>query len=118
SGARLSRALNKPLYVEHDLHEWLPQKDPLADYDERILAEAKKTLSGTAPPPEPAPCESLDDVRGRVLGGLRRYKRVNTRIVVARRIRAVAPLVDPAAIVPLSLDLDGEAPGPAVESPP
>lgn len=49
SGALLSRALNKPLYVEHDLHEWLPQKDPLADYDEKMLAEAKKTLAGTAP---------------------------------------------------------------------
>src|SRR5690606_41674041 len=67
SGARLSRALNKPLYVEHDLHEWLPQKDPLADYDERILAEAKKTLSGTARPPEPAPWDSPDERRGRAL---------------------------------------------------
>lgn len=123
SGARLSRALNKPLYVEHDLHEWLPQKDPLADYDERMLAEAKKTLSGTAPPPEPAPWESLDEVRGRVLGVLRRYKRFNTLIVVTHGVVigsliGVDRLVDHAEIVPFSLDLDEEAPGPAVESRP
>ena len=34
SAARLSRALDKPLHVEYDLHEWLPQKDSLGEMDE------------------------------------------------------------------------------------
>lgn len=121
SGALLSRALNKPLYVEHDLHEWLPQKDPLADYDENMLAEAKKTLSGTAPAPEPAPWESLEEVRARVLGVLRRYRRFNTLIVVTHgvvisSIVGVDRHVEHAEIVPFTLDLDEEPVPPAVES--
>ncbi len=124
SGALLSRALNKPLFVEHDLHEWLPQKDPLADYDEETLAEAKKTLSGTAPVMDPTPWESLDEVRTRVLGVLRRYRRFNTIIVVTHGVVigslvGVDRLVDHAEIVPFELNLDEEgAPAPAVESRP
>jgi hypothetical protein len=41
SGALLSRALNKPLFVEYDLHEWLPQKDPLGDIDAELLRRAR-----------------------------------------------------------------------------
>src|SRR5690606_12456373 len=82
SGALLARALNKPLFVEHDLHEWLPQKDPLADYDHQMLAEAKKTLSGAVPLDHSAPWESLEEVKTRVLGVLRRYRRFNTLVVV------------------------------------
>ena len=41
SAALLSRALNKPLFVEYDLHEWLPQKDPLGDVDAQLIARAK-----------------------------------------------------------------------------
>ncbi|MGL4610856.1 MAG: histidine phosphatase family protein, partial [Trueperaceae bacterium] len=37
SAALLSRKLNKPLYVEYDLHEWLPQKDPTAIVDQDLL---------------------------------------------------------------------------------
>ena len=124
SAALLSRAMNKPLYVEHDLHEWLPQKDPLADYDEETLAEAKKTLSGTAPLMDPTPWESLDEVRTRVLGVLRRYRRFNTIIVVTHGVVigslvGVDRLVDHAEIVPFELNLDEEgATAPAVESRP
>ncbi len=45
SGARLSRSLNKPLYVEYDLHEWLPQKNPLGDVSEDVIAKANRELS-------------------------------------------------------------------------
>jgi len=44
SAARLSRALNKPLYVEYDLHEWLPQKDSLGDSDGETIAKAQAAL--------------------------------------------------------------------------
>lgn len=44
SAARLSRALNKPLYVEYDLHEWLPQKDSLGDTDTDTVAKAQAAL--------------------------------------------------------------------------
>jgi len=111
SGALLSRALNKPLFVEHDLHEWLPQKDPLADYDHKMLAEAKKTLSGTSPVDHTAPWESLDEVRTRVLGVLRRYRRFDTLVVVTHGVVigslvGVERLVDHAEIVPFELDID------------
>lgn len=45
SGARLSRTLNKPLYVEYDLHEWLPQKDPEGETDENVMVRATKELT-------------------------------------------------------------------------
>ena len=45
SGARLSRVLNKPLYVEYDLHEWLPQKDPAGDTTEQVVAAAARELT-------------------------------------------------------------------------
>ena len=45
SAGILSRSLNQPFYVEYDLHEWLPQKDPLGDVDEQIQQEANKQLS-------------------------------------------------------------------------
>lgn len=45
SGARLSRVLNKPLYVEYDLHEWLPQKDPKGELSEEVIAAASRELS-------------------------------------------------------------------------
>ena len=45
SAARLSRALDKPLHVEYDLHEWLPQKDSLGEMDDDIIRHANQQLS-------------------------------------------------------------------------
>ena len=45
SAARLSRALDKPLHVEYDLHEWLPQKDSLGEMDDDLIRHANQQLS-------------------------------------------------------------------------
>jgi broad specificity phosphatase PhoE len=45
SAARLSRSLDKPLHVEYDLHEWLPQKDSLGDMDDDSIRDANQQLS-------------------------------------------------------------------------
>ena len=115
SAARLSRALNKPLHVEYDLHEWLPQKDSLGEMDDNTLRDANRQLSyytGFAPrterrakslpppqverrvpvgqrrppPPEARTWESVDEVRGRVLSVLRRYAHLDTLIVVSHAV--------------------------------
>lgn len=94
SAARLSRVLNKALYVEYDLHEWLPQKDPLADIDAPLLSRANSELrtemrSGagqSALPDGDAPWESLQEVRERVLNVLRRYAHLDSVIVVSHAV--------------------------------
>lgn len=114
SAARLSRALNKPLYVEYDLHEWLPQKDSLADLDPRQIHRANEQLRNQmrgVDPATDAPWETLDEVRARVVGVLRRYRHMNSLVVVTHAvvISAVAGierLVEHAEIVPFGLDLD------------
>lgn len=116
SAALLSRALNKPLYVEYDLHEWLPQKDPLGDVDAQLIARAKQTLSGTNADAADGPWESLVEVRSRVLNVLGRYRRfpsivVVTHGVVIGSLLGMRRLVEHAEIVPFEVDLD--APGPA-----
>jgi broad specificity phosphatase PhoE len=114
SAARLSRALNKPLYVEYDLHEWLPQKDSLADLDPRLLDRANEQLrrqmrgSGSV---DDAPWESLEEVRERVVGVLKRYRQMQSLVVVTHAVvisalAGVERLVEHAEIVPLELDLD------------
>ena len=45
SAARLSRVLDKPLHVEYDLHEWLPQKDSLGEMDDDLIRHANQQLS-------------------------------------------------------------------------
>jgi broad specificity phosphatase PhoE len=114
SAARLSRALNKPLYVEYDLHEWLPQKDSLADLDPRLLDQAneqlRRQLRGSATVGD-APWESLDEVRERVVGVLRRYRQMQrlvvvTHAVVISALAGVERLVEHAEIVPYELELD------------
>ena len=45
SAARLSRVLDKPLHVEYDLHEWLPQKDSLGEMDDNLIRHANQQLS-------------------------------------------------------------------------
>jgi len=146
SAARLSRALNKPLHVEYDLHEWLPQKDPLGEMDDDIIRDANKQLSyytgfipfadrrvraapGRAPavdrrvpvaqrqppPPEARSWESVEEVRERVLGVLRRYDQLNSLIVVSHAVVISSMLgvqrpIEHAEIVPLEIDLGAPLP--------
>ena len=117
SGALLSRALNKPLFVEYDLHEWLPQKDPLGEVDDRLLQRAKQTLTGSRDEDPSAPWESLTEVRERVLTVLNRYRRfpsvvVVTHGVVIGSLVGMRRLVDHAEIVPFEIDLDHPGPAP------
>lgn len=121
SAARLSRVLNKPLYVEYDLHEWLPQKDSLADLDPRLLHKAneqlRRQMRGSAEPGD-VPWESLDEVRQRVVSVLRRYRHMNSLVVVTHAVVISAlvgmeRMVEHAEIVPVELDLDA-----LVSSPP
>lgn len=42
SAALLNRKLNKSIYVEYDLHEWLPNKDSLSDVDEQTVKKARQ----------------------------------------------------------------------------
>ena len=108
SAALLSRTLNKPLYVEYDLHEWLPQKDPLGDVDSELLQRAGdefKPGEGS----EGAPWESVEEVRARVLQVLGRYSgfeqlAVVTHAVVIQCVLGTQRAIDHAEIVPFDLD--------------
>lgn len=111
SAALLSRALNKPLFVEYDLHEWLPQKDPLGDIDDDLLDRARQELGNPAQavPWEGTPWEGVDEVRARVLRVLERYRGRESVIVVSHAvvIQSVVGVrrdVDHAEIVPFDLD--------------
>lgn len=111
SAALLSRAMNKPLYVEHDLHEWLPQKDPTLELDPNVIERASRSFDGRAPAAEGEPWESLEEVRNRVLGVLKRYRHFGTLVVVTHgvvigSIAGVQRLVDHAEIVPYELDFE------------
>lgn len=141
SAARLSRVLNKPLYVEYDLHEWLPHVDPLADDAEAIVKAQQEFMyyagftpelgqeprgaarptptptprrpSGerTPPPPSERTWESLDEVRDRVIGALRRYANLSSVIVVSHAVVIASivgaqRMIEHAEIVPFELDLD------------
>lgn len=117
SAARLSRVLNKPLYVEYDLHEWLPQKDSLADLDPRLLHQAneqlRRQMRGSAEAGD-VPCESLEEVRQRVVSVLQRYRQMNSLVVVTHAVVISAlvgmeRMVEHAEIVPVELDLDAFA---------
>ncbi len=109
SAALLSRTLNKPLYVEYDLHEWLPHKNPLADIDATLLSQANETLTTERQLPDDPPWESLEEVRLRVLGVLARYRHVGTVVVVTHAvvigsIVGLQRMIDHAEIVPYDLD--------------
>ena len=83
SGALLSRALNKPLFVEYDLHEWLPQKDSLGEIDAELIQRARNGLDQRA---DDAPWERLEEVRERVLGVLERYRDRQRLVVVTHAV--------------------------------
>jgi broad specificity phosphatase PhoE len=112
SAALLSRKINKPLYVEYDLHEWLPQKDPTAILDEHSLLEASEGLRQEIDEnirPEDVPWESLAEVRQRVMGVLERYQKfsqviVVTHAVVISSLLGVKRSVDYAEIVPFEVN--------------
>jgi broad specificity phosphatase PhoE len=120
SAALLSRALNKPLYVEYDLHEWLPQKDPLGEIDGELLRRATVELApGRA---GSGPWETLDEVRERVLRVLRRYAGfghtiVVTHSVVIQSVVGCSRSIDHAEIVPYDVDVVAEEPLPAATVP-
>ena len=108
SAALLSRALNKPLYVEYDLHEWLPHKDPLAEIDAGLLARAADEFRPGAASVG-SPWESVEEVRARVLGVLARYRGVDPLIVVTHAVVIQCVLgaqraVEHAEIVPFDVD--------------
>lgn len=101
SGALLSRALNKPLFVEYDLHEWLPQKDPLGDIDAELLRRARVGLERTL---DDAPWERVEEVRERVSRVLERYRSrqrvvVVTHAVVIQSVVGMRRPIDHAEIV-------------------
>ncbi len=111
SGALLSRALNKPLFVEYDLHEWLPQKDPLGDIDAELLRRARHALEDDH---ADAPWERVEEVRGRVLRVLERYRDrrrvvVVTHAVVIQSVVGTRRPIDHAEIVEFTWRPDGEA---------
>lgn len=102
SAAILSRALDKPLHVEYDLHEWLPQRDPLGAVDEKLVQHARRLLEGDGRDPT---VEGLDDIRWRVSRVLERYADHASVVVVTHAvvIQAVTGLRRPikhAEIVP------------------
>lgn len=112
SAARLSRELNKPLYVEYDLHEWLPQKDPLKEFDSQLLDRANEELRRemlAGPQESQVPWERLSEVRERVLGVFRRYAHLDSLIVVSHAVVISALTVQPrqvghAEIIEFQLD--------------
>jgi broad specificity phosphatase PhoE len=111
SAALLSRALNKPFYVEYDLHEWLPHKDSLADVDMALLQRAQDSLRDPRPTDD-APWETLDEVRARVHAVLRRYVRFDTLVVVSHAVVigsvvGAERMIDHAEIVPYVFDPSG-----------
>ena len=120
SAALLSRTLNKPLYVEYDLHEWLPQKDPLGEIDGELLQRATDELRPGDVVAD-APWESVEEVRARVLRVLARYRGferlvVVTHAVVIQCVLGMQRAIDHAEIVPY--DLDETVPAPAAPAAP
>ena len=118
SAARLSRVLNKPMHVEYDLHEWLPQKDSLADIDRDLLLRAREgleRLEQESPSHDDVPWESLQEVRERVVRVLRRYHDLKSVIVVSHAVVMSSLIgstrkISHAEIVPLELDLHAPLP--------
>lgn len=115
SAAVMSRKLNKPMYVEYDLHEWLPQRNPLVDMDEetsrrayaeflyytdpdvpsdeRLLDASRYGLdyslpfeSRVVPAASARTWESLEEVRQRALTALKRYAHLSSVVVVSHAV--------------------------------
>jgi broad specificity phosphatase PhoE len=88
SAAMLSRALDLPLSVEFDLHEWIP--DLTWRYDQEAVADAAyremMDLNGEWPAGETRNWELLSTVRKRVTAVLQRYTHLERVIVVAHNV--------------------------------
>lgn len=117
SAALLSRALNKPFYVEYDLHEWLPHKDSLADVDTALLQRASASLVAAPFGHDDQPWETLEEVRTRVHGVLRKYLHLDSIVVVTHAVVigsvvGAQRLIDHAEIVPYEFDPDQTEPVP------
>jgi len=108
SAAILSRVLDKPLIVEYDLHEWLPQTDPLQAVDEELLLKASEEFIHETE--REVPWEKFSQVRSRVLSVLERYNKYKSIVVVTHAVVISSLLgakkpVDNAEIVALELEL-------------
>lgn len=124
SAALLSRSLNKPMFVEYDLHEWLPEKNSLAAMDDASLRLANsqfsfyaggwRTAAGVAgEPPLPAAdqrtWESTQEVCERVVRVLSRYAQYEHVILMVHAVVIASVLdmhrqVELAEIVPARFD--------------
>ncbi len=114
SAALLARALGKPFFVEVDLHEWRAHPDPSRELDPELLRRAAERL-GRGDAPGDGPWETLDEVRGRVVRVLRRYRRFDRLAVVSHAVVIAAMLgverqVEHAEIVPYDFDPDAPPP--------
>jgi len=89
SAARLSRQLNKQLFVEHALHEWLPSRTHALRTDRRLLrragADLRRELEGGAPAGG-RPWESLSEVRDRAVAALTPYAGYGSCIVLTHQV--------------------------------
>jgi broad specificity phosphatase PhoE len=83
TAAILSRALDLPIDVQFDLHEWLPDQTFNYDTDAQIFAAYDEMIShsGEWPPGETRNWESLSMVKERVTAVLQQYTQYKTVIV-------------------------------------
>ena len=88
TAALLSRAMDLPLEVEFDLHEWLPDLDHSFDSFDPVRKAAAEMESGGGewPSGETRCWEPLSRVRRRVLAVLGRYQREGGVIVVCHGV--------------------------------
>lgn len=110
SAALLAGALDKPFFVEYDLHEWRPHDGAHGPADPDLLRRAAHALRFGEDPGQ-GPWETLDEVRRRVLSVLQRYRSfdrlvvVSHAVVIASVVGVLRP-VEHAEIVPFDLDPD------------
>ena len=109
TAAILSQALNAPIAVETDLHEWLANKAYAYEDDETAERawQEYKALHGRYPDGQERPWEEAEAVRQRVLGVLKRYSACGKVIVAGHgmMIQAAAGCAHPenGQIVPFEL---------------
>jgi len=106
TAAILSRVQDLPLFVEYDLHEWLPDKSLSYDSYEQLktLRADFRRHRGRYPDGEERPWETMESVRNRSQGVLSRYRNHHCVIVVCHEtvIQAVTGsenAIDPAGLV-------------------